>query len=174
MKRIIAVVLICALSAGEVWAIGRDKAAYVGGTIASLNQHKKALEGELDLSGDRACVLKLGGQSIEVPYDRITAVEYQKSSHLRVGLAAGTVGAGYLSLAIATSMATFALFPAALMVLPFANKKKKRHFLTVAYKDADDQPQVMVLELGKNIEKVARAVIPTRSGKEIKVVVDDK
>lgn len=174
MKQIITAALICVLSAGNVLAIGRNNAAYVGGTIASLNQHKKALEGELDMSGDKACVLKLNGQSIEVLYDRIIAIEYQKSSHPRVGLAAGTVGVGYISLALATSMAVFAIFPAALMVLPFAKKKKKRHFLTVAYKDADDQPQVMVLELGKDIEKIARAVIPTRSGKEIKVMVDDK
>lgn len=174
MKQIITGALICVLSAGNVLALGRNNAAYVGGTIASLNQRKKVLEGELELGGDKAYVLKLDGQSIEVFYDRITAVEYQKSSHPRVGLAVGTVGVGYIGFAVATSMAVFALFPAALMILPFAKKKKKRHFLTVAYKDADDVPQVMVLELGKNIERIARAVIPTRSGKEIKVIVDDK
>ena len=174
MKRYIVASLVCSLLASQVFAIGRRKASYVGGTIASLNQNKRASEGELVLSDEKVFLLRVKDTSIEVPYDRISAIEYQKSSHLRTGAMTGTLGVGYLSLALATSVAAFAIFPVTLMAIPFVKKKKKRHFLTVAYKDADDKPQALVLELGKDIEKEARAAISVRSGVEVKVIVEDK
>jgi len=170
MKRIIATLLICSLLAGNALAVGRKKAVYVGGTIESLNKDKKAAEGELGLK-DEQLVFKVKDQTVAVPYDRITALEYQNSSKLRAAAMSGAIGAtaGVVMLA---SMATLVLFPIALAAIPFAKKKRKRHFLTIAYKDADDKPQALVFELGKNIEREARAVIAARSGKEIKVIIE--
>lgn len=58
----------------------------------------------------------------------------------------------------------------AVAVLPLAARKK--HFLTIAYKDPEERAQVIVLELSKEIEKEARAKIAARSGKPINVVTD--
>lgn len=170
MKRIIAILLICSLVAGDALAVGRKKAAYVGGTNERLNQNQKAPEGELDLKSEQL-IFKVKDQIVFVPYDRISALEYQHSSRFRPAAIGGTVGAATGALLL-VSMATLFLFPVALAAIPFAKKKRKRHFLTIAYKDADDKPQAMVLELGKNIEREARAVISARSGKEVKVIIE--
>lgn len=161
MKRIITVFLICALISGNALAVGRKKAVYIGGTIESLNKHKQASEGELNLVNEKTLAFKVKDQTVEVPYERITALEYQNSGKYRTTAIGATVAAAF-----------FIFPPFALVALPFALKKKKKHFLTVAYKDADDRPQAMVLELGKDIEKEARAVISARSGKEIKVITE--
>ncbi len=171
MKRIIAILLICSFIAGDVLAVNRKKAAYVGGTIESLNQHRKAAEGELDLKNERALIFKAESQTVAIAYDRIFALEYQNTAKVRTVAISGSIGAAYGTLVLA-SMATIFLFPVALMVIPFAKKKRKRHFLTIAYQDADDKPQAMVLELGKNIEREARAVISARSGKEVRVIIE--
>lgn len=171
MTRIIAILLVCALVAGDALAVGRKKATYVGGTIESLNQRNKASEGELDLNSQQELLFKVEGQTITVAYDRISALEYQNTAKVRTAAISGAIGATYGTLVLA-SMATVFLLPVALMAIPFAKKKRKRHFLTIAYKDTDDRPQAMVLELGKNIEREARAVISARSGKEVKVIIE--
>lgn len=172
MKRIIGACVICTLLVSQIFAVGRRKAAYVGGTIAALNQHKGVSEGEMVFDDPKVFVLKVKDQSVEVPYDRISGLEYQKSRHLRTKLATGTTLAGFAGVAAATSLVAFAIFPAALIAIPFVKHKKKRHFLTIAYKDANDQTHVMVLELGKEVEKEARAVLAARSGREIKVIIE--
>ncbi|MGH9849613.1 MAG: hypothetical protein ACREBD_07110 [Blastocatellia bacterium] len=164
MKRMIAALLICSLVAGNVLAVGRKKAVYIGGTIESLNQHKKESEGELDWSNEKTLVFKVKGQTVEVAYDRITALEYQNTRKFRTA----TIGATVASMAI-----PIVFFPPlGLIALPFALKKKKRHFLTVAYRDAADKPQALMLELGKRIEMEARAVISARSGKNVQVIIE--
>lgn len=169
MTRIIAILLVCLLVDGEALAVGWKKAVYVGGTIQSLNQRKEASDGRLDLR-DGQLVFNVNGQSVGVPYDRITELEYQHSSRFRPSAIGGAIGAtGVLLMA---SMVTIFFFPVALAAIPLAKKKRKRHFLTVGFTDADDKPQVMVLELGKNIEREARIVIAARSGKEIKIITE--
>ncbi len=161
MKQLISVVLICALLSSPALAIGSKKTAYIGGTIESLNKRKEHSVGELNLSNEKKLVLKLKGQTVEVPYERITELEYQNSSRRRTAAVTGVVVASL-----------FIFPPFALVALPVALKKKKKHFFTVAYKDANDQGQALVLELGKDVEKEARAVIAARSGKQVKVVVE--
>jgi hypothetical protein len=164
MKRMIVTLLICSLAAGNVLAVGRKKAVYVGGTIESLNKLGKESEGELDWMNEKTLVFEVKGQRIEVAYDRITALEYQNTRKFRTA-------------AIGATVASFALPimffpPVGLIALPFALKKKKRHFLTVAYRDAGDKPQALVLELGKGIEREARAVVSARSGKNVQVIIE--
>lgn len=176
MKRIVATTLICALLAGNVLAVGRKKAVYIGGTIESLNKHKKATEGELDLKNEKALVFKVKDQAIEVAYDRITALEYQNTTKGRPALASGARGATVLGImgAVATGGVSLIALPIVFVALPFMKTNRKHHFLTVIYKEADDKPQALILELGKNIQKETRVVIAARSGKEIKVVIEEK
>jgi len=176
MRRAMATILICSLLAGDVLAVGRKKAVYVGGTIESLNKHKKAAEGELDLKNEKALVFKVKDQTIEVTYDRVTALEYQKTATYRAALVGGTLGASAVSVAAAAATvgASLIVLPIALIAIPFVKKKnRKRHFLTVAYKGADDKPQALILELGKNVEQEARAIISARSGIEVKAIIEE-
>lgn len=175
MRRAIATILICSLIAGDVLAIGRRKTAYVGGTIESFNKHKKATEGELDLKNEKALIFNGKGQAIEASYARITALEYQKTSNYRGVMVGGTIGASAVSVALATATlgASLVALPILLVTMPFVKKKnRKRHYLTVAYRDAEDKPQALILELGKEIEKEARAIISARSGMEVKVIIE--
>jgi hypothetical protein len=45
--------------------------------------------------------------------------------------------------------------------------KKRKHYLTVGYKDEEGSDQVVVLELGKDIVRTTLAVVETRAGKQI-------
>jgi hypothetical protein len=45
--------------------------------------------------------------------------------------------------------------------------KKRKHYLTIGYKDADEKDQVAVIELGKDIVRVTLPIVEIRSGKKI-------
>jgi hypothetical protein len=63
--------------------------------------------------------------------------------------------------AVATSIL---LAPVGLFLL---FSKKRKHFVTIGYKDSDGKEQVAVFELGKDIVRTSLAVIEARSGKKI-------
>lgn len=171
MKRIIAAMVVCSLLAHPVFAVSRKKVAYVGGTIESLNRYKKEFEGELDLTSEKMLVLKVKDQTVEVPYGQVTSLEYQNSTEFRVGRASAVSGLAILTLFNPITALFF--IPALLTARQVGKKKRKRHYLTVIYKDAEDKPQAMVLELDKNIQQETRAVVTARSGKEIKVIMEE-
>ncbi len=45
--------------------------------------------------------------------------------------------------------------------------KKRKHYVTIGYKDAAGEEQVVVLELGKDIVRATLAILERRSGKKI-------
>jgi hypothetical protein len=45
--------------------------------------------------------------------------------------------------------------------------KKKKHFVTIGYKDENDKDQVAVFELGKDIVRTTLPILETRSGKKM-------
>ena len=51
--------------------------------------------------------------------------------------------------------------------------KKRKHFLTVSYTDADGQAQAVVFELGKDIIRTSLTIVETRSGQAIEYQDDD-
>jgi hypothetical protein len=51
--------------------------------------------------------------------------------------------------------------------------KKRRHFLTIAYKDAADKRQAVVLELGKDIVRPTLAALQARTGRKIEFQDDE-
>jgi hypothetical protein len=172
MKRTIVAIVVCALLAHPALAVGRRKVTYVGGTVESLNQYKKAFEGELDLGDEAKLVLKVKDQTIAIPYDAVSSLEYQNSTQYRVGKVSGVGAAGVLALFV--PLAAFYLIPALFIAgKQLGNKKRKRHYLTVIYTDANEKSQAMVLELGKNIQQETRAILTARSGKEIKVIMEE-
>ena len=64
-----------------------------------------------------------------------------------------------------TAVATTVLFrPIGLVSLL---SKKRRHYLTVGYKDDSGKDEVAVLEIGKDIVRTTLAIMETRSGKKI-------
>lgn len=62
----------------------------------------------------------------------------------------------------------------AVLVSPLALfSKKRKHFLTLNYKDEAGKDQAVVFELGKDIIRTALTVVETRAGKEIQFQDDE-
>jgi len=153
--RTIAALLVVVLATESVGlAIGSKDTAYCGGTVRGVEGAKNIIGGLLDTTNPDYLVWTsttkaFHGKIITIPYNRIIDLEYGQKAGRRVG----------------TAVATTVLFgPIGLVSLL---SKKRRHFLTVGYKDDSSKDQVAVLEIGKDIVRTTLAIMETRSGKKI-------
>ncbi|MGE3342576.1 MAG: hypothetical protein AB7L71_03985 [Vicinamibacterales bacterium] len=133
------------LVATSAAAVGGNKAAYVGGTVTTV---KEKAEGPLDIRDNATLTLSTKDGSLKIPYAAIESLEYGQKAGRRV--------------AVAVLVSPLALF-----------SKKRNHYLTIEFKDADGKAQAAVLELGKDIVRTALTVVETRSGKKIEYQDDE-
>ncbi len=134
--------LIIGLILAESPALAKVEAGevmYVGGTIANLPEGSM---GQLDTKNEKALVFHSGKGSFEIPYENITSLEYGQKAGRRLG--------------VAITLTLWALL-----------SKKRKHFLTIGYTDANDKPQGVVLEIPKGTVKSTITVIEVRSGKKV-------
>ena len=161
IKRLVAVALTMALLAPSVaFAVDSRGAAYFGGTVGAFKEAKRPIEGVLNTSDDNALIFTAGdkefkGQRVSILYASIIDLEYGQKAGRRVGAAAAT---------------TILLGPIGLLTLL---SKKRNHYLTVGFKDADGKDQVAVLELGKDIVRTTLPIVETRSGKKVEYQDDE-
>jgi hypothetical protein len=141
MKQAVSLLLVVLfLCDSLVWAgLGSEKTLYVGGTIATL---KEGTEGTSSARDEKEFVFAYQGGRLAIPYDRINDLEYGQKAGRRLGVAIAV-----------TWMALFS--------------KKRKHFLTVGYKDENDKQQAAVFELGKNIVRVTLASLEARTGRKV-------
>lgn len=146
-NKAIAAVLICAFAFESLaWAgLGAEKAMYVGGTVSSL---KEGTEGRASAKDGDNFVFVYDGGKLDIPYDKIDDLEYGQKAGRRLGLAIAV-----------TWMALFS--------------KKRRHFLTVGFKDENDKQQAAVFELGKDTVRVTLASLEARTGRKIEYEDDE-
>ena len=149
-----ALVLAVMVAEHLVSAIGSKNASYFGGTITVFGTPKEPVEGRLDTSNPDALIFtpinkEFAGKMFSVPYAKIIDLEYGQKAGRRVGAAAVT---------------TVLLGPIGLLTL---FSKKRKHYLTVGFKDELEKDQVAVIELGKDIIRTTLAIVQTRSGKQI-------
>ena len=139
-KRLIAAFMLVAMCAEVAFAgLGSDKTKYIGGTVSSL---KEGTEGKSSTKDEKVFVFDTGETKLEVPYDKVDSLEYGQKAGRRVGVA-------------------FAINPI------FIFSKKRRHFLTLGYTDADGKQQAAVFEMGKDVIRVSLASLEARTGKKI-------
>jgi len=138
MKKVLALaVLLSFVQPLAVTAAVRGKEVmYVGGTITSVPE---ATEGLLDYQDEKVLRFTSSKGSFEIPYDRVTSLEYGQKAGRRLG--------------VALTITIWALF-----------SKKRKHFMTVGYNDENDKPQGVVLELPKGLPRTVIAIIEARSG----------
>lgn len=117
-------------------AVRGNDVKYVGGTLVSIPQDT---EGVLDLRNEAALKFTSPKGSFEIPYDTVSTVEFGQKAGRRLGLA-------------------IALTPLALF------SKKRRHFLSVGYKDAEGKNQGVVLELSKGLPRTVISILEARTG----------
>jgi hypothetical protein len=154
-RSILALTLCVALGGQALLAgLGSKKASYVGGTWTTLAAEA---EGTLDVSDSSKALFRVDkGGVFEIPFDRITSLEYGQKAGRRVG---STIALGVTTLGIGA--------------LPMLFSKKRKHYLSVGYKDADGKDAGVVLELGKDITRPTLKVFEVRSGKKIEYESDE-
>jgi hypothetical protein len=160
MKRLIASALCLSFLAPSLaLAVDSRGAAYFGGTVKTFGDAKDPVEGILHTTNEDTLIFTAEdkpylGEKLSIPYKNVIDLEFGQKAGRRVGAAAAT---------------TVLLGPIGLLALM---SKKKKHYLTVGFKDADGKDQVAVIELGKDIVRATLPILETRSGK--KVTYQDK
>ena len=147
MKRSITLLLICALALDYTAfaGLGSDKTAYIGGTE---NQIKEGTEGISSAKDEKKFTFEYKGGTLEIPYDQVNDLEYGQKAGRRLGLA--------------------------LTVSPWLLlSKKRKHFLTVGWKDEQDKQHAAVFELGKSITRTTIATMEARTGKKVEYQDDE-
>jgi hypothetical protein len=119
-------------------AVRGKEVMYVGGTVSGLPE---ATEGQLDTSDSKALRFFSPKGNFEILYENITSIEYGQKAGRRLG--------------VALTITVWALF-----------SKKRKHFLTLGYKDEEDKPQGVVLELPKGTPKSVITIVEARSGRK--------
>ncbi len=120
-------------------SVGSGEAMYVGGTIAGLPE---ATMGKLDTNSEKVLVFDSPKGRFEIAYENVTSLEYGQKAGRRLG--------------VALTLTIWALL-----------SKKRKHFLTIGFTDANDKPQGVVLEIPKGTAKSFITILEVRSGKKV-------
>jgi hypothetical protein len=141
MKRSIALALVCmfVLDLAAFGGLGSDKTAYIGGTE---NQIKEGTEGTSSAKDEKNFLFEYKGGNLAIPYGEVNDLEYGQKAGRRIGLA--------------IAISPWLLF-----------SKKRKHFLTVGWKDEQDKQHAAVFELGKSIIRTTIATLEARTGKKV-------
>jgi hypothetical protein len=141
--------------------IPEEAAQYVGGTVTTIPQQAA---GELVTADEEVLSFtwQKGGQSggggeWRIPYKRVTYLGYGQHAGRRIGAAA-------------------ALAPAAVLVapvfVPVLWSKKRRHYLTLAFKDDQEKAQTVIFLVGKDSIRVLPKILEVRTG--VKLQYEDE
>jgi hypothetical protein len=134
-------VLVGFVAEGALLAVDGNKAMYVGGTRTDI---KEAAEGQFDVSGETEMAFTPDKTKVRhtIAYKEVSELEYGQKAGRRV--------------AVGLLVSPIALF-----------SKKRRHFLTINFKDAEGKDQAVVFELGKDMVRTTLAIVEARTGKKI-------
>ncbi|MEX2261320.1 MAG: hypothetical protein WD696_05180 [Bryobacteraceae bacterium] len=126
-------------------AVRGDEALYVGGTVTAIPEGTK---GRLNLPEGDAAGFDSKKEQFSIPYASIESIEYGQKVGRRVG-------------------AAVAISP----VLLFS--KKRKHYVTIGYRDRDGNRQGAVFELSKGAVRRVIFALESRSGKTVDLESED-
>ena len=157
MKKItiLTLVLCLVLNATVQAGLSGKKAAYHGGSTKDKDfpGAKDAVEGNLNTGDEKVLkfeyILNKTSKVYSIPYNQFIDIEYGQKAGRRVGAAIATA-------VLLSPVGLFLLF-----------SKKRKHFVTIGYKDVEGKEQVAVFELGKDIVRTTLPILEARSGKKI-------
>jgi hypothetical protein len=142
MRRVFAVALLSAIGLAEsAWAVDKEKAQFVGGTVSSVPPGTDGMLGTSDPQ-KLLFIAEKGGGVVEVPYQKVTDIEYGQK-----------VGRRWKSAILLSPVAIF--------------MKGRKHFVTITYKDQADQDQAAIFEVGKNAIRTTLTILETRAGRKV-------
>lgn len=155
MKKRITLTLIISLLLNSAVLAETKNCTYMGGSTKDKDfpGAKDKVEGYLHTGDDKLLrfdfTLNKEKRSYSIPYDRIIDIEYGQKAGRRVGAAVATA-------ILLSPVGLFLLF-----------SKKRKHYVTIGYKDSEDKDQVAVFELSKDVVRMTLSILETRSGKKI-------
>ena len=121
------------------------RAEYVGGTITEI---PVGCEGTVEAVDAQFFVFYSKKASWRVPYQKINLVEYGEKVDRR--------------------------YIAAVIISPlFLLAKKRQHFLTVGYSDAESHQQAMIFKINKDDIRATLVVLEARTGRKVEYQDDD-
>lgn len=142
MRRTLALALVCVVGfETAAFAVGKEKAEYVGGTVGNL---APKTEGVLATSDPERLmfVAEKSGGILEIPYKKITDLEYGQK-----------VGRRWKSAILLSPVAIF--------------MKGRKHYVTITYSDKEGKDQAAIFELGKDIVRPTLTILETRAGRKV-------
>jgi hypothetical protein len=154
MKRTLCVVVACCLTSATpmTGAVEGKRAMYVGGTVASIPEKQ---QGSLETSGSSGFVFTWEKGKWIVPFANISKMVYREKVGRHVGAAVAT---------------TVAVGVSGLLILM---AKKKKHYLSLEWKDESGQAQVAVFELSKDAFENVIADLEEKTGLQLQVEVQE-
>ena len=131
-------------------AVARDKAAYVGGTIARFNRSGTAIKGRVEICPGHFVFVPenspRAAEHLRIDYESIRHLEFGQRTSRRVPLA------------VATSTVFGPLGLTSLLA------KSRAHYLTMTYAGDQGRSEVIVIELGKSMVRSTLGAVEARSG----------
>ena len=116
-----------------------ERVLYKGGTVTGMAAGSAA---RIDVIQDDVLEISAGGRLIRIPWNDINTLEY--------------------------GMRVSRRYVEAVLISPvFLAAKRRTHYLTIGYTDADSRPQAMVLQVGKEAIRTLLVSIEAKSGKRI-------
>lgn len=130
---------------GAPAARGGSHVEYVGGTLAELSGK---VGGQLEISAGDALRFETRGAQVSVPYSSVNLIEYGLRVNRR--------------------------YVAAVLISPLLLLSKKRaHFVTVGYADADGRQQAMVFQVAKSDVRAVLVSLEARTGRKVEYQDED-
>jgi hypothetical protein len=142
VKKLISLSLCLTLIAPLFAGLSGNKAAYRGGTVATLKANQ---EGVLVLTKPEG----FSFATLSVPYNQVQSIEYGQKAGRRVGAAIATA-------LIVSPVGLFLLF-----------SKKRRHIVSLTWTNAEGKTDAAVFEVGKDAIRSTLKVLEVRTGKTI-------
>ena len=121
------------------------RVTYVGGTMAGV---KTRADARIDMLGADALTFSSKTASVRIPYKDINTLEY--------------------------GMRVSRRYVEAVLISPvFLVAKRKTHFLTIGFSDADGKQQALVLQVGKDEIRPLLVSLEARTGRRIEFQDED-
>jgi hypothetical protein len=137
LKKLVATLLTITFAVPMFAFVENDQVEYIGGTVATV---APGTVGKLDTTNEKDLRFVAGAAALNIPYSKIDSYQYtvEVAHHLGV-------------------VPTLAI-----VMLKY---RQRRHYFRISYRDDEDKPQSVVLEVSKEMPKAVSAVLEARAPK---------